>query len=232
MELILQDNVLNDFFQWDVYNWSKSLKVWNKFLPSNLQGYRVLEIGAGNGGLSLYFALKGAKVYCTDITNPVEKASLLHKKYGCTNIEYNAIDVLMLSSYYKNFFDFIVFKSVLGGVSRNKQNENKKIMIDNIYKALRKDGYLLFAENLSGSLIHKVFRKTFIKWGQSWNYLNIEEISELFTPFEKFFYYTFGVLGCFGRNEKQRYLLGKIDDYLERILPAQFHYILAGVAKK
>ena len=50
---------------------------------SELQGKKLLDIGAGLGESSVYFALQGARVTATDISaNMVETAKALGRKYG------------------------------------------------------------------------------------------------------------------------------------------------------
>ncbi|GLI52416.1 class I SAM-dependent methyltransferase [Thermodesulfovibrio yellowstonii] len=80
----IDNKLIKDIFQWDVENWSQSLKFWNKYLSSNLEGLRVLEIGCGKGGLSLYFALRGANVICSDVDYPKE-AEIFHRDYRLNN---------------------------------------------------------------------------------------------------------------------------------------------------
>lgn len=222
--------LLKDIFLWDVENWSKALEFWERYLPQDLKGFKVLELGCGKGGLSLYFAKKGANVICSDLDYPKD-AETFHKKYGLNNIiKYTSINALNIP--YDNYFDIICFKSVMGGVSRNGKNENKKSMVNQIYKALKQGGYLVFAENLEGSILHKMSRKLFVKWGQSWNYLKITELNDLFKDFSEFHYKIYGFLGAFGRNENQRNILGTLDCFVTNIVPPKWRYIVFGVAIK
>lgn len=224
-------DLIRDIFEWDVYNWKKALWIWEKYIPPSLKGYKVLEVGAGRGGLSLYFSLKDADaVYCTDVENPENKCLPLHRKYRCRNIIYEAMDVLQIP--FVDFFDIVAFKSVMGDVSKNGEDFKKKIMIESIHRALKKNGMLFFAENLEASPIHSLFREKFIPWGKTWNYLKLSEVKELFSNFQSLNYITFGVVGCFGKKESQRKILGCVDDVLEKLLPQRFHYVIAGVAIK
>ncbi|GLI52417.1 hypothetical protein [Thermodesulfovibrio yellowstonii] len=120
----------------------------------------------------------------------------------------------------------------MGAISRDNKDENKKLFIYQIYKALRKGGFLVFAENLEGSIFHMLGRKYFVKWGKSWNYLKYDEIHELFKCFSEFHFKTYGFLGAFGRNEKQREILGILDRFIVKLTLSKWHYIIFGVAKK
>jgi SAM-dependent methyltransferase len=129
---------------------------------------------------------------------------------------------------FENYFDVIVFKSILGGISNNQQNKAKTL--NEIHKALKSGGKLLFAENLEATRLHKILRKNFGTKG--WNYLKMNEVNDVFASFTSFKYTTVGFFGCLGRNEWQRNLLGKIDGILSWIIPNKSKYILIGVAEK
>lgn len=221
---------LHEFIDWDIVNWSKAIPFWEKHASLNQKQLKCLELGSNLGGLSLWLAQKGHQVICSDLENPEKKVKSTHEKYSDFPISYQAINALEIS--YKNEFDIIIFKSILGGVSRGGNQKNKKATLREIHKALKPGGKLLFAENLTASKMHQFFRKHFIKWGADWNYLRMDEVDWLFSDFNKLNYKTVGFVGAFGRSEGQRYLLGKIDSVIESTLGNKFKYILIGVAEK
>jgi SAM-dependent methyltransferase len=223
--------ILKDIINWDIINWSKALMYWDKNFTFNKNNYVALEVGAREGGLSLWLAMKGCKVICTDLESPEKKASEIHKKYTCSSlISYEALDATNIK--YNNHFDIITFKSILGGIGRNDTINLKQQAINEMYQALKPDGVLFFSENIEGSMIHRVLRKRFSEWGNYWNYLKYEDVNPLLSAFKQVDYITVGFFGTFGRNEKQRSILGKIDSVFEKIIPKSKRYIVIGIAKK
>ncbi len=225
----MEKELLNKIIEWDIENWSLALKYWENNLNLENRNFQCLELGGRNGGLSLWLALKGNEVTCTDLESP-EKAVVEINKNHNTGIRYQAIDATNIP--YENYFDIVIFKSILGGIARNNANVLKEKTINEIYKALKKDGVLLFAENTESSFVHKFLRKNFIKWGSEWNYLKVDEIKTLFSSFKSVQYITIGFLAAFGRNEAQRKFLGKLDRVFEKLVPKRKRYILIGIAKK
>lgn len=218
-----------DIIGWDISNWSKALKYWKKKVPVEDKKY-CLELGASSGGLSLWLALNRNKVICSDLQDHLLLgAKLIHSKYACKeNIEYAIIDATDIP--YVNYFDLIVFKSILGKISSDNRDEYKKKTLDEIHKALNPGGILLFAENLQGSCLHKVLREKF--GTKNWNYLRINEIKKIFSEYKSMEYITVGFLGCLGRTENQRIVLGKMDAVLDKLLPEKYKYIAIGIAVK
>ncbi len=224
-------DIVKDIIDWDIINWGKSLDFWSDKTDIKEKDYTCLELGANKGGLSLWLAMNGNNVICSDINSPEDRCNAVHKKYPCHDkINYEAINALEIS--YKNKFDIVIFKSILGGISRNGNDHLQKRVIDEIYQCLKTDGILLFAENLEGSFLHKFMRKRFVRWGKEWNYLKYNEARQLFSSFNNFHFITVGFFGAFGRTEKQRQFLGKIDSVIESIIPKSKRYIIIGMAKK
>ena len=171
MNSFIEEGLLNDrelvrdIIGWDVINWTPALNYWGKILSAKTDG-EVLEIGAGPGGISLFIAKIGLDVLCSDLDNPKDRVSTLHNKYKFKNsIRYEAINALDIP--YENQFDFVVFKSVIGGIARSGQDERRKLVMEQIYKSLKPGGCLLFAENLISSPLHQFFRKHFVQWEMS-----------------------------------------------------------------
>ena len=102
-----------------------------------------------------------------------------------------------------------------------------------MYKALKPGGELLFAENLTSTKWHKFFRNKFTAGKFFWRYVTKEEIIGMLSLFSQYKYIAKGFLGAFGRNRKQRNILGRIDQtLLDHLIPESWRYIIIGIAKK
>ena len=224
----MEKELINDIVAWDIRNWSKAIDYWEKNTSISNKEYQCLELGSSKGGMSLWLALNKNKVFCTDLNGPEKDAYHIHKKYNMSSrITYGALDATNIP--YENYFDLVIFKSILGGISSD-ENQKKASTVNEIYKALKPGGILLFAENLESTLLHRIFRKGY--GTKNWNYLRMNEIDDLFSSFSSLDYTTEGFFGCFGRNEKQRNILGKIDALLASVIPMKSKYIVIGVAVK
>lgn len=227
----MNHEINKDIIQWDIKSWSKALSYWD----SNIEWDKILnglELGGREGGLSLWLALKGKTTVCSDLKDVKSTAEKLHLQYNIAPlIKYQDIDATNIP--YENYFDIIVFKSIIGGIGRDDNYEIQQKVFKEIYKALKPGGKLLFAENLIASPLHKLFRKRFVNWGNSWRYVSVKEMEQFLKDFSSYKIKTTGVLGTFGRNERQRNLLSTIDELvLNKICPDNWKYISYGIAEK
>lgn len=220
-----------DFIEWDLSNWSPALDFWLQSTSLDLSNSLALELGAGLGGLSLWLALKGARVVCTDLHCVTAEARALHAKYNVQHlITYQAIDATSIP--YAEQFDLVLFKSVLGDIGRGRRRELQDKAVQEIYNALKPGGELWFAENLTGSALHRFSRK-FIRRGSLWRYVSLDEVKQFLSPFRRFSYRTTGFLAVFGRGGLPRHLLGALDHLLfNRVVPERGRYVVIGAAKK
>jgi SAM-dependent methyltransferase len=223
--------LVKDIIQWDVDTWSNIISFWEKEVDFSKKG-NALELGGHQGGLSLWLALKGFNIVCSDLINVEQTAQPLHQKHMVSHlIHYQDIDATNIP--FENQFDIIVFKSILGGIGRQNNIGAQQKTFDEIYKALKPGGVLLFAENLSASRFHRGLRKSFVNWGDSWRYVSIHEMETFLNEFKDVDYRTTGFLATFGRTEKQRSFLAKLDKLIMNpILPKKWKYMMYGVAKK
>ncbi|HEX8160362.1 MAG TPA: methyltransferase domain-containing protein [Pyrinomonadaceae bacterium] len=225
------DANLADFVEWDLSNWSPALDFWLQSTSLDLSGSVALELGAGLGGLSLWLALRGARVVCSDLKGATDEARALHRKYNVQHlITYRAVDATSIP--YAGHFDLVLFKSVLGDVGRGGRRELQARAVGEIYKSLRPGGELWFAENLTGSALHRLARR-FIRRGSLWRYVSLDEMKELLSPFGRHACRTTGFLGVFGRGGVPRKLLGALDHALfNHVVPERWRYVVIGTAKK
>lgn len=228
----LNRKTINDIIEWDVENWGNALSFWEENFPvlNGEKPLKCLELGGRNGGPSLWLALKGHHVVCSDIENPEPIASKLHQQYTFDGVvEYAQINALQIP--YESHFDVIIAKSIVGGISRNGQDHIKKEVIDQVIKALKPGGIFLMAENMQASPMHTWARQKFVNWGDQWNYFTTDDL-ELLSQFEKVHCKTTGFFATFGRNEKQRKSLGVFDQVLEPLIPETYRYVLIAAAQK
>ena len=229
----MEVKIVADIIEWDSVNWAKFLDFIDES-KFDFQGKKVLAIGERNGGISLFFALKGAEVLCTDLDGPTEEAHVLHKKYGVdSQICYAAINAVNIPEEYNGQFDVVTFKSVIGGIGHNNNYRAQEQCVDSIYRVLKTNGVCIFADNMRGSIMHRALRKAFVPWGGTWHYETDKEIMELFHRFQLLQTRKFGVFGTLGRSEPQRRFLGKLDTMIfDKLLPNTSKYIGAYIFQK
>lgn len=218
-----------DIIEWDIHNWSQAPQFWLANTQLNLPHCYALELGSRDGGMSLFLALKGMRVVCSDLNGPKDTATKLHKKYNVdSQVTYAAVNALSVP-YPDAHFDIVVFKSVLG-VLATYANQVK--MIQEVYRVLKPGGELWFAENMAASPLHMLARKWLIKWSKGWRYPTEKEFYNLCGQFKQLHHISYGCLATFGRSESQRKVLSKIDRMMDRCIPSQCKYIFIGVARK
>jgi len=227
----MNNELIADIINWDIRTLQRALFYWENNVDWNKIKI-ALELGSRQGGLSLWLALKGKKVICSDIENPQETAKEYHQKYNTGNlIEYRAIDATCVP--YESYFDLIVFKSVIGAIGKNGGLQKQQQVFSEIYKALKPGGYLLYAENLTATPLHIILRKMFVKWGKEWRYVSIDEMKTFLKDFSYFDIETTGFIATLGRNERQRSILSILDEIIfNRICPAKWKYIAYGLGIK
>lgn len=227
----MKSEIINDIVKWDIASWEKALLFWEKKIDKK-DHLKCLELGGHEGGLSLWLALQGHEVICSDIENVKIHSEPLHKKHNVSDkIKYQNIDATNIP--YENHFDIVIFKSIVGGIGRGNNILIQQKVFEQINKALKPGGKLLFAENLKASILHQFLRKKFIKWGSSWRYPTIQEMHLFLKNFKSYEIKTTGVIATFGKKESQKRMLSYIDKFiLNNISMESWKYICYGIAEK
>lgn len=226
---LARDSVLmRDIVTWDVRTWSTAALFWERVIPQGRK-LRCLEIGAGPGGPSLWLALQGHEVLCTNWQNTEGQARPLHDRYGVSGISYQDVDATSIP--FEDEFDLIVFKSVIGGVGTKADQDSA---MAGIHRALKPGGTLIFAENLRSTVLHRLARAIAYKVrGTSWRYVTVKELEPHLAEYSSHELRTTGFLSMFGPGERVRNALATADDRVfNRILPRSWHYVSYGTATK
>jgi SAM-dependent methyltransferase len=231
---------LDDIFEWDVDNWSKCLPYWEPWLTRlDRDTARILAVGERDGGLSLWFALQGFQVLCTDYHMPGERARLSHERWMMQDrIAYAAVDAFNIP-YPENHFDVVACKSVIGGLVLQRKLletrtlENQRLAVEEIRRVLKPGGMFFGAENLAGTKIHQFLR--WMKHGPElgWRYLRTTEIQWLFESYAVCQQKPWGFVGSpwwklgshWWRFERLTPCIRVIDACLSNVLPRDWLYI-------
>lgn len=228
---------LKDIIEWDVLNWAEALKVWQPVIDKLPRDSKILAIGERNGGLSLWLALQGFRVICTDRTGPTEDAKKKHQDYGVQDlIEYRSFDIFN-PDIPENTVDLVIMKSVLGGLKSNYQDKSsrnddaRQLAIQNIYKLLKTGGLLLTADNMQGSFPIQWLRNRHNKQA-GWHYFSVAEMNALMASLSSSSTHAFGILPTSFSNQPLNALSHFANKYLLQWLPATNKYIGITVARK
>ncbi|MBX3098384.1 MAG: class I SAM-dependent methyltransferase [Salinibacterium sp.] len=224
--------LMRDVVSWDVRTWSKAVVFWQDVLAADAPGttLRCLEIGAGPGGPSLWLALQGHDVLCTNWQATEAQASPLHMRYGVSGtISYLDVDATHIP--FENEFDLVVFKSVIGGVGAKADQDRA---MAGVHRALKPGGRLLFAENVRGTIFHRLARAIAYRLrGTSWRYVTVKELEPQLAVYATHEIRTTGVLSMFGLRETHRTGLAAVDEkVLNAVVPRSWHYVSYGTATK
>ena len=214
-----------NIFKWDTSNWSKTLELWNKSINGGFDGLKVLELGAGDGSLSIWSYNQGGNVICSDLLFTDEKINAI--KGQINNDEKFIIkNVDILDIPYTDYFDVILFKSVLGGL---RSYEKQNLAFIQIHKALKTGGKLFFCENMNSTFLHQYFRSK-KPWGHYWRYPSFDELIKMSRQFRKIDYDTYGLIGA-GEFPLKTFRVN-LDYFSKKIIPPDWFYIFAGVYQK
>ena len=219
---------LTDFVQWDVQNWGKAISFWQPYIDQVSKG-KAAAFGEREGGLSLWLALNDFDVQCSDYdtfeTTPLE----IHEKHQISDrISYSQQDITSIS-FPDNSFDFVLFKSVIGTLATKQRQQQA---LDELHRILKPGGYLLFAENIEATAMHRFARKKFTNWGQRWRYLKWKEMDQMLSKYSKIEKKSVGFFATFGRSEGQRKFLSIIDRVFAPIVPKSWRYIMIASCQK
>jgi SAM-dependent methyltransferase len=148
------------------------------------------------------------------------------------SVRFEVIDVSTIP--YREAFDIVCMKSVLGGIGREGHLDVQRAALDSIVSALKPGGVLLFVENLVSTRVHMVARRRCGAAKNQWRYFEPAELHDLVAAagLRVLNMGSTGFLGTFGRSEFQKRTLGRCDGLLCPLLPRSWHYIGYGVARK
>lgn len=116
----------------------------------DLRGRRILDLGCGAGEAAVYFALRGAEVWASDISaGMLAVASALARKHGCriSTVKSTAEELPFESG----FFDIVYGANVLHHV-------NIPGALDQVRRILKPGGQAFFIEPLSYNPVINVYR--------------------------------------------------------------------------
>ncbi len=225
--------------EWDVRNWSRCLSFWIPALARlDRETARVLALGERNGGVSLWFALQGFHVICSDFGGPTAKAQSLHREFGVSSlVNYADIDVFAIP-FQDASFDIVACKSVIGGLKKEHKDAatrtlaNQALAVSEIHRVLKPGGRFVGAENLSGSWMHRLTRRAARGGRVGWRHFKRRELLDLFAEFEAVDMECFGFLGTRNKHFGLDKLTGFADAMLSPMLPKDWLYIAFVRAKK
>jgi len=213
---------------WDSPNWERGLNYIYKYKNRSFENKNVLEIGGANGSLSFWAANQNANVICSDILPLNRRIFGEIEKLKNGSIHYEIINALSIP--YESHFDFVLFKSVLGGIGRNNNLEAISSVMSQIRKSLKHDGQCLFLENMKGTAFHHLIRSKYGAGKNGWYYPTINDFIKTSKGFSSIQYKTFGLLGSTGKFQLP--IRTNVDKKIDQLVPNHWNYIFAGIISK
>ncbi|MDR2108543.1 MAG: class I SAM-dependent methyltransferase [Coriobacteriales bacterium] len=235
-----RDEQLREYLQWDIATWKQALAHWDNILSqycsfaeghetSDARRLKALDLGARDGGLSLYLAQKDVDVICSDIAGPSDSARELHVRRGVSErISYAKVDATDMP-FDDDQFDIVILKSLFAVIGVGNNPEAIRTAIREIHRVLRPKGMMLFAENVAGTALHMKARKLFVPWGRDCYYSTLAELEEMLDIFADSQVQTYGFLSCAKKDFKP---FAALDQLICRSPKSPYHYMAFGHATK
>ena len=172
------DSVETDLLLWweDFY-----LPIFEYVLPKmgQLEGKKVLELGAGTGGTATLLAKRGASVVGIDLLPfRLTEAKARAVEYNVAeSVEFALMDAMHLA-FPDNTFDFIISKSVLVFTAHTQTAKE-------CYRVLKPGGKAIFIENMRYHPAVWFYRKAFLRYSNKLHYFSLHDVKAVGTEFEK-----------------------------------------------
>ncbi len=192
---------------------------------------KVLALGERNGGIALWFAMRGFRVICSDLGGPTALAKLLHTEFGvASRVTYADVDVFSIP-FPDESFDIVACKSVIGGLKKEHKKastrtlDNQAAAVREILRVLKPGGCFLGAENLTGSRAHRVMRSATKGPVLGWRYPSRGELEDLFSGFASIDIEAFGFFGTRTTTFGIDVVTAFLDRVLSPLVPRNWLYI-------
>lgn len=220
-------------------SWSRCLEFWAPLVQSiEPASARVLTVGERNGGLSLWFALHGYRVICSDLGGPTLQARKLHQKHGVGDlITYGDLNVFSIP-HEDSSFDMVACKSVIGGLKLVRRDattrtlDNQARAVAEIHRVTKPGGVFFGAENVRGTPFHRWLRLLAKRGRVGWRHLCPSEINVLFAEFESVEQQVYGFLGSRFTAWGLDRVTSAMDAFVCPRLPKNWQYITFIRARK
>jgi hypothetical protein len=161
---------------WKVASWTRAMREAFQYFPGDLRGKTLVELGGGRSGLNLFLGSLGCRLLCFDRRLDFSKECReLHHRHGVT-CEHVLSDARRLALP-RASVDFVVMKSVLGGVYSEFGRDGALACVASVREVLKPGGAMIALEQLRGDPMTGWLRR--VKYpSRRWHYFTIEE----FTP--------------------------------------------------
>ena len=152
-----------DIIQWDVRNWGRALGMWDQWIP-DVRGSRVLDIGARDGGTSLYWAARSSgRLLRRGGRRPA--ARQLHARYAVAeSVTYAKIDALRIALADATFDVVCSSQSLVASAVRGAMKASSRPC--GRCTACSNRGAAWCSENTSASPLHRSARRRSVPWGK------------------------------------------------------------------
>ena len=171
------DSVETDLLLWweDFY-----LPIFEYILPEmgQLEGKRVLELGAGTGGTATLLAKRGAAVVGIDLLpfRLTEAETRVSEHNVAASVDFALMDAMHLA-FPDNTFDFIISKSVLVFTKHTRTAQE-------CYRVLKPGGKAIFIENMRHHPAVWLYRKVFLRYADKLHYFSLSDVEAVGAEFE------------------------------------------------
>jgi 2-polyprenyl-3-methyl-5-hydroxy-6-metoxy-1,4-benzoquinol methylase len=120
-------------------------------LIGNIYSQRILEIGCGQGWLSMKLAKEGAIIHGIDISGEtIKTANSDAERQGIQNAMFSKMSIEDLK-FEENIFDIVIGSAILHHTDIHRS-------IENIHKVLKPGGRAIFVEPLNENIVLKIWR--------------------------------------------------------------------------